>query len=120
MHPAVLPILLALLATTPAPASTPPASRSVGALASDEATIEALIDHVRQALLDPSDQRLDVLLRSLRRVRDPSLRPLFVQIAASERPILRVHGVLGLAELESPQRIDMLLVKRLADPRQQL
>src|SRR5687768_13024350 len=81
---------------------------------------DLLVAQIRAALIESTDQRLDVLLRALRRVRDPGLRPLFAQLAASNRPILRVHGILGMAELESPGRIDMLLVKRLPDPREQL
>jgi len=114
--------ILMLLLAAGAGASAAPAVPPVPAARAepDAPAPDALIAQIRAALVESSDGRLDVLLRSLRRVGDPSLRPLFAQLAASGRAILRVHGVLGLAELESPPRVDMLLVKRLPDPREQL
>lgn len=66
---------------------------------------------------------------ALRRLHEPSLRPFFSQMAGlistgsgEEGPDepnlaspLRRHGILGLAELSEPARIDLLLVKTIAD-----
>lgn len=64
---------------------------------------------------------------ALRRLHDPSLRPFFSQMAGIVSPgrgpdgeptsasPLRRHGILGLAELSVPARVDLLLVKTIAD-----
>lgn len=59
------------------------------------------------------------MLLGLRRLKDPALRPLYSALAAGETPGQRKHGVLGLAELESPPRINPLLISRLNDPAEQ-
>jgi len=117
---------LSLLANAPAPAPIPPRLPDPGfdAAAPEEnwaePSSEALTQQLAAALLAHTDAEQDALLRSLRRLRDPGLRALFARIAAADRAVLRVHGVLGLAELESPPRVDLLLVKRMPDPREQL
>jgi hypothetical protein len=82
-------------------------------------TTDALVSQLRRALVNRPGGDHDRLLAALRSLRDPGLTPLFAQLAAGQRPLLRVHGILGLAELESPPRVDLLLVKRIADPEEQ-
>lgn len=81
---------------------------------------DALVDLLRDALVKRQDAGQIRLMQALRQLRDPALRPLFAQMAAGERPLLRIHGILGLAELETPARVDLLLVKKITEPRGQL
>lgn len=53
----------------------------------------------------------DVALSALRELRDPRLRPLFATQATSDNPGRRIIGMLALAELESPARLDPLMLK---------
>ena len=47
------------------------------------------------------------LLKSLRHLQDPTLAPLFADLSQRDRPSLRVHGVLGLAELSPNRQLDL-------------
>ncbi len=71
----------------------------------------------------PGGQRLtavrDDLLNALRQLRDPKLKPLFAELAASKRPDFRRHGILGLAELDPEKRLNVLLVAKLETPSEQ-
>ncbi|MBX3358143.1 MAG: hypothetical protein KF745_06925 [Phycisphaeraceae bacterium] len=80
---------------------------------------EPLVNQLRAALVDQRDSGLDQLMRALRLLKDPALKPLYAQLASADRPVLRVHGILGLAELEGGSGIDLLLVKRLSEARDQ-
>lgn len=53
---------------------------------------------------------------ALRALRDPRLRPLFAHLASSDRPDLRRHGVLGLAEVDPGGRLNVALVGEIEDP----
>ena len=47
------------------------------------------------------------LLKALRHLQDPTLAPLFTDLSQRDRPSLRVHGVLGLAELSANHQLDL-------------
>ncbi|MEM6392205.1 MAG: hypothetical protein AAF797_05490 [Planctomycetota bacterium] len=49
----------------------------------------------------------DSLLRSLRALEDPAVRPVFERLVGSRDVGLRMHGVMGLAELAEPREIDL-------------
>ncbi len=71
------------------------------------------------AVRDSSFRRGHEALDGLRNLRDPSLRPLFSSLASAKDPEQRRQGVLGLAELETPPRLNPLLLSRLADSAEQ-
>ncbi|HCD31918.1 MAG TPA: hypothetical protein DER01_05880, partial [Phycisphaerales bacterium] len=50
------------------------------------------------------------LLKSLRQLRDPDLAPLFEELAQSPHPILKIHGILGLAECDPEKKLDLLRI----------
>lgn len=56
------------------------------------------------------------LLRSLRTLKDPALRPMFQRLASHEHPALRIHGILGLAETADPPRLDLDRLAELEQP----
>jgi hypothetical protein len=55
------------------------------------------------------------LLPALRQLKDPDLRPLFTFLSRSDKPILQVHGILGLGELSEPAQIDIVLLAQVED-----
>jgi hypothetical protein len=95
------------LATSRAPDS--PAHRRIG----DDDTSEVLTRQLREALGRKAGLAVDQTLRGLRALRDPSLMPLFSQLAGSDRLVLAKHGILGMAELENPPKIDLLMVAKI-------
>lgn len=71
---------------------------------------------LRRAIPDPDESVREDLMMALRGLRDPALRPLLSGLATSTRSDLRRHGLLGLAELEDPPKLNLLSVSRLDDP----
>lgn len=61
----------------------------------------------------------DDQLAALRLLRDPDLRPLFQSLAESEHPQLRLHGLLGCAELDPARGLDTFQLKRVKSPIEQ-
>lgn len=99
----------ALGAGEPAVAS----ARPLPARVTEDGTSEALTRQLKDALGRKAGLAVDQTLRGLRALRDPSLMPLFSQLATSDRLVLAKHGILGMAELENPPRFDLLMVKRI-------
>lgn len=75
----------------------------------------AVIAAVERVVHGEATPEVDAGIRGLRRLRDPVLRPLFSAMVDSADPVRRRHGVLGLAELESPPRLNPLTLSRVAD-----
>ena len=97
-------LLFALLATTGTAAAVDP--------------FEASIRQLRTAVSSGPDTQRHALLKSIRQLADPQLRPLFLKLANSDDWLLQTHGILGLAELTPEQRVDPWLIKRLAATRE--
>ncbi|MEX2670841.1 MAG: hypothetical protein WD294_01895 [Phycisphaeraceae bacterium] len=57
----------------------------------------------------------NVLLRALRQMRDPELKPFFEHLVQRNHPTLRIHGVLGLAEIDPETQLDLELLADLED-----
>jgi hypothetical protein len=80
---------------------------------------DALAAVLRAELLSDNESRRTSALAGLRRLRDPSLRPLMAMLSLTNRPALQLHGMLGLAELDARQtggglgRLDLLAVRQL-------
>ncbi|MEO0587738.1 MAG: hypothetical protein AAF078_08875, partial [Planctomycetota bacterium] len=71
---------------------------------------------IAQAMQVDPDGGHNARLRALRHLRDPALQPLFAALAMHPEPALAVHGILGLAELESPPRLDIARVAAIDNP----
>ena len=92
--------LIALLARPPAaPARTP------------DRAAEAAIELITRATTPQPNGAHHRLLRALRHLEDPALRPFFEALTEREQASLRVHGILGLAKLSEGEPV---LVKHLA------
>ena len=77
---------------------------------------EASVRHVRRAVIAQRDGSHLPRLFALRQLGDPTLKPLLYQLAHHEEWQVQVHAVLGLAEIDEPNRIDPWLVTQ-TDPR---
>ena len=80
----------------------------------DTNLVSALTTALGRTLRDPTTR--DATLLGLRRLRDPSLRPLLVALSIAPDPQLQLHGLLGLAELDPRRQIDLLSVRQLPTP----
>lgn len=70
-----------------------------------------------RAMLDPdASPSPGEAARSLRRLRDPALAPLFAQLSMMRDPVLSAEGVLGSAELSQAGSLDLLSVRTLVSP----
>lgn len=58
----------------------------------------------------------NLLLKAVRHMDDPATRPLFAQLAGSDHPILKIHGILGLAETSPDKQVDLALIAQIDDP----
>lgn len=66
----------------------------------DEGTTRAALLLLDDAVTVQIDGRHHALLRALRHLKDPALEPLFAGLSTADRhPSLRIHGLLGAAEL---------------------
>ncbi|UCD76375.1 MAG: hypothetical protein JSV91_05505 [Phycisphaerales bacterium] len=82
-------------------------------------TLDASIRHLRRAVIQQRDGSHLRLLLSLRQLRDPTLQPLFHQLAQHAEWQVQVHAILGLAEIDEDQRLDPWLVTRAAPAAQE-
>ncbi|MHC4416005.1 MAG: hypothetical protein ACYS0G_12045 [Planctomycetota bacterium] len=96
-----------------------PAVLLLVAPAAGDRAVEASIRHLRSAVVPRRDGGHLVLLSSLRQLRDPTLRPLFFQLAQHEDPLVRIHAILGLAETDESGHVDTWLIRQLDAPEAQ-
>ncbi len=58
----------------------------------------------------------NLLLKAIRHLSDPATQPLFEFLARSEHPGLKIHGILGLAEISPDKSVDLSLIAQIDDP----
>lgn len=73
-----------------------------------EETTNSAVFLLRTTTQVSQDGRHNLMLRALRQMRDPQLRPLFEKLSRSPHPALRIHGLLGLAECSEKRELDLL------------
>ncbi len=78
-----------------------------------------IVERLQSLVFAPPDRARTELLAALRQLKDPALRPLFAQLAASDYPDLRRQGMLGLADLDDPPRLNTIMLAGLKDPVEQ-
>lgn len=78
-----------------------------------EAATRAAIGELRSAVSVQRSGAHHDLLRALRALRDPSLAPLFSRLTSHEDAVIRINGILGLAELSADRRVDPWLISKL-------
>jgi hypothetical protein len=70
---------------------------------------------LREALVSRSRADRVAVLRSLRALRDPTLEPLFSQLAMTSDPLLVSQGILASAELRPGEGLNLLLLRKIDD-----
>ncbi len=71
---------------------------------------------LKQSMTPDRQGRHNVLLRALRHMEDPELRPLFAELMNSESRALKIHGLLGLAECDVQHKIDLKGLAEMQEP----
>jgi len=89
---------------------------AVGSIGLADETTDSATWLLKKATLIHPNGRHNVLLRALRQLRDPAMQPLFSALVQKRHPVLKIHGILGLSEIASPEKIDLALVADLKDP----
>ncbi len=87
---------------------------AIAKTAADPAT-QSAVSLLQRCLRLHDDGQHNDLLRSLRHLRDPFLEPFFDQLAASDHPALKIHGILGLAEID-PSGLDIQRFAQIDQP----
>lgn len=82
----------------------------------DEQAVEAARFLLSRSTRVARDRSFHEVLRSLRHLRDPQLRPLFEHLADASQPVLQIHGILGLAECSEVKQVDLKRVIAVSDP----
>ncbi len=82
----------------------------------EDRAIEASLRHLRQTVAPQRSGADLVALFSLRQLRDESLRPFFYQLAQRGEPLVRVHAILGLGEIDETGHVDPWLITQLESP----
>jgi hypothetical protein len=59
--------------------------------------------------------QFSILLRSLRQLEDPDLKPFYQELLLSENRTMRIHGILGLAEIDPKRQLDLTLFAEVTD-----
>ncbi|MBB6428333.1 hypothetical protein [Algisphaera agarilytica] len=89
--------------SAPTSEDSPVPPSSTPALVPDRETTQQAILLFNDAVTVQADGRHNRLLRALRHLEAPELGPLFVGLSRADHPSLRVHGMLGIAELNQPR-----------------
>ncbi len=79
----------------------------------EDRAVEASLRHLRQTIAPQRNGADLVALFSLRQLRDESLRPFFYQLAQRGEPLVRVHAILGLGEIDETGHVDPWLITQL-------
>ncbi len=83
--------------------------QAVDVKAEDPAYVSA-VRQLRAATFPDRQGQHNLLLGALRNLRDPALKPLFSHLVGTSEPSLKIHGVLGLGEIDSKSKIDLTLL----------
>ena len=81
----------------------------------DQRTEHAAVNLVQQSLLITQRGVNHRMLQSLRHLKDPELRPLFQKMVNMPNQSLKIHGILGLAEISDSKKIDITLLAEIGD-----
>lgn len=112
-----MPLNKILILITFALTTSLPTSR---AHAQDPQAFESAVWLLKKTTLIHRDGKHNFLLRALRQLRDPQLKPLFSDLTQRPTPVLQIHGILGLGEIDSPPNIDLAHVANITDTTTQI
>jgi len=78
-------------------------------------TADSAVWLLKKTTLVHRDGRHNILLRALRQMRDTRLKPLYSELVQKRHPVMQIHGILGLGEIDPKQQIDLALVADIKD-----
>ena len=105
----VLVVLLALFVCLPG-------GSPVQAQQQADPAYEASVRLLRNAVTPNPNNRHAVLMRGLRHLQDPAMRPLFQNLIASRHASMQVFGVMGLGQLSDTGTINVARVAEIESP----
>src|SRR5438477_5904009 len=82
----------------------------------DDDTVKSATFLLRSAIHGNGETAQHQLLLALRQLRDPALAPVFRALMEDDSPTLKIHGFLGLAELDPKQRLSLKELAQIKDP----
>jgi hypothetical protein len=85
-----------------------------------ELTTNSAIYLLHSAMKEQYKGREIPLLKSLRQLKDPQLAPLFEELARYPHPVMKIHGILGLAECSPEKNLDLLRITSIEQPTVQI
>jgi hypothetical protein len=71
---------------------------------------------LRASTTIPSNDPASLTAPALREIGDPALKPLLDHLAQSSHTVLKVHGLLGLAECIPDHKLDLVRIAAIEDP----
>ena len=71
---------------------------------------------IRQSTIVDRRGTHNLLLKAIRHLDDPAALPLFEYLSDSEHPGLKIHGILGKAELSPDKQVDLARIAQIQDP----
>ena len=86
-----------------------PYQRAFGQEQVDKEAINAAVYLMQTAMTPDRRGRFITLLMALRQLEDPALAPFYQRLTESDNALLRIHGLLGLAESSKTKTLDMNL-----------
>jgi hypothetical protein len=94
-------LLTASLPTPPAHAQAPTADES------RKQSTESSLIMIQTAMKVWPDGRQHVMLQALRQTRDPRLQPVYEKLFNMTQPQMKIHGILGLTEIDPDKKLDL-------------
>lgn len=96
------------------PAFAPAPSRA--APWAEEATTRSALFVLKQATEPHRSGRHNMLMRALRHLEDPRLAPIFEALVRTHHPAMKIHGLLGLAEISENRTLDLGRLATIENP----
>ncbi|MEX2214591.1 MAG: hypothetical protein WD768_10710 [Phycisphaeraceae bacterium] len=79
--------------------------------------VDSAVYLLRSAMTPDRQGAYNQLIRALRQLQDPQIKPLYEAMSVSDNPILKIHGILGLAECTPDRKLNLALVAEIKDSR---
>lgn len=82
----------------------------------DQAAVDAAMHLLHDCTVPQRDGRHNLLLKAVRHLDDPDTLPLFKYLAQADHPAMKIHGILGMAELDPEHGVDLSLIAQMDEP----
>jgi len=86
---------------------------------SDDETFNTAVFLLQSCSQIDREGRHIALIRALRHIGDPELKPLFASLVQSPYTLFKVHGIMGLADCSPDKQLDLVRIAAIDSPSQQ-